>query len=152
MVGLLPVVRCGIVCPNFADFAPCYCVDNGDGQSIYLDCSNQNLNDTATSPILNSFLLSPGVDPVVEMNLSDNQITQIPNEIHDFGSLQIVDLDFNQIQYIKSGAFNFTSRLRYLYLNGNPNGNKINYIEPGAFLGTSILNFVLIYSSTLIKI
>ena len=69
------------------------------------------------------------------MNLSDNQLTQIPNEIHDFDQLQIIDFDFNKILTIQSGAFNFTSRLRFLYLNGNPNGNKINYIEPGAFLG-----------------
>ena len=69
------------------------------------------------------------------MNLSDNQLTQIPNEIRYFDYLQIVDLDFNKILSIKSGAFNFTSRLRYLYLNGNPTGHKINYIEPGAFVG-----------------
>ena len=140
LVDFVPVARCGIVCPNFADFAPCYCVDNGDGQSIYLDCSYQNLNDSATTPILNSFLSNPNVDPVVEMNLSDNQLTQIPNEIRYFDYLQIVDLDFNKILSIKSGAFNFTSRLRYLYLNGNPTGHKINYIEPGAFLG-KILHF-----------
>jgi len=83
--------------------------------------------------MLDSFITTPGVSPMAELNLFNSQLTRVPNQIKYFPQLEIVYLNDNKIESIDAGTFNFTgtSRVLYIYLNDN----QLSTIAPGAFQG-----------------
>lgn len=118
-------------CPPAASVSPCVCRDNNDGVTVFLNCYNQNLDDTKISQILNSFLSTSGVSPLGRLDLFFNKLTKVPVEIPQFPQLDLVYLYRNSIDSVKSGAFNFAKTLVRLDLYDN----QITAIEPGAFQG-----------------
>ena len=119
-----------LTCPPAASVSPCVCRDNNDGVTVFLNCYNQNLDDTKISQILNTFL-SGGVSPLGRLDLFFNKLTKVPVEIPQFPQLDLVYLYRNSIDSVKSGAFNFGKTLVRLDLYDN----QIATIEPGAFQG-----------------
>ena len=124
-------------CPPAASVSPCVCRDNNDGVTVFLNCYNQNLDDTKISQILNSFLSTSGVSPLGRLDLFFNKLTKVPAEIPQFPQLDLVYLYRNSIDSVKSGAFNFAKTLVRLDLYDN----QITAIEPGAFQGNLKFKF-----------
>ena len=132
--GLVLTVRSEVICPLASDYSPCDCreptlvIDQG---TIVLDCSRRNLDDSAVSKILDTFLNTIGVSPLGYATFTGNRLTKVPDQIRQFPQLFAVALDYNNIQSIPTGAFNFVRTLKYLYLSVN----QMTTIAPGAFGG-----------------
>ena len=63
--------------------------------------------------------------------MENNQLTLVPSQIQIFPQLIYVDLSFNQITMIQTGAFDFSKTVDQLILSNN----IIRTIEADAFLG-----------------
>ena len=136
---LLPLlvvqVKAAVICPPDDAIAPCNCAESSYYPgNIYLDCYYSNLNDSQTGEILDGYLTTSGVSPLVYLNLQYNRLTRVPSQVKS--CTQLVDLyfDANLITSVESGAFNFTgssNSLRNLYLFGN----QLTTIAPDAFEG-----------------
>lgn len=110
---------------------PCNCSSgNGDGTGV-LDCSDTNLNDDLASHILDLFITPESISLLYRINLENNQLTLVPSQIPIFPQLIYVDLSFNQITMIQTGAFDFSKTVDQLILSNN----IIRTIEADAFLG-----------------
>jgi hypothetical protein len=148
---LVSVIRCEVICPLATDYSPCDCREPAlliDQGTIVLDCSRLNLDDSAVSKILDSFLNTIGVSPLGYASFTGNRLTKVPDQIRQFTQLFAVALDHNNIHTIPTGAFNFVKTLKYLYLSFN----QMTSIAPGAFGGTlKIISFKLnVYSNNFI--
>ena len=100
-----------------------------------LDCKDQGLHDHGISRILTSFL--PVQDKLKKIILSNNRLTKVPNEIRQFNHITRVDLRFNQIRWIESGAFKFSDIEVEEFGLVDLGDNQINHIEANAFQGNS---------------
>lgn len=109
---------------------PCACpiYENNYAQ---LDCLSTGLGDLRTNNILDLFLGSIDANDLKSLNLPRNKLSKIPAKMSMFPRLENVDLKFNNINSIPTGAFNFTATLRHLDLQHN----NIEQIEPAAFQG-----------------
>ena len=74
-----------------------------------LDCGRKGLDDETISRILDAYLNTPGVNPLGELSLWNNRLTRIPNQLHYFNHLKLVDLDSNDISSIVPGTFIYNS-------------------------------------------
>ena len=121
------------MCPSDDSISPCKCNNIGESYGcLTLDCADQKLGDERISQILNYFL--PAEEKLSEIILCNNNLSKIPDEIRQFNYFSRVDLRFNQIRKIGSGAFKFPDKVNKsvkLYLSSN----QINEIESGAFQG-----------------
>ena len=168
LILLLPsLVNADVTCPPAAAYEPCDCSEaSSKPGTVILTCDN--LNDSKVSDILDAFLTTPGVSPLGDLNLSNNQLTRVPSQIKLFDKLEWVDLLINSITSIESGAFNFPNAanpIRYLHLDDNQlttiasgtfsfpdaanpiwglylDENRLTSIAPGAFKGQN--QFILI--------
>ena len=119
-------------CPSGKSRSPCICRGNGEIGGLELDCTNRPLGDDKISQILNIFLQDE--DRLGKILLRNTSLSQVPEEIGQFTSLAFVDLSFNQIRSIKSGAFKFPDIVK------EPGSvdlgyNQIGLIEDNAFQG-----------------
>ena len=120
------------VCPPPGEIAPCSCTDLGsEGLVIQLNCRSANLNDARASQILDKMISWPRVSPLRYVDFSYNQLTKVPNQLPQFGLLNNVNLNANQITSIKANAFDFVATFTSISLNSNP----ITSIQEGAFQG-----------------
>jgi Leucine-rich repeat (LRR) protein len=91
------------------------------------------LSDAKIDQILTSFL--PDIQnissPLTSLDVSGNRLTHVPSQLSKFERLNYVDLSYNNIRNLSSGAFNFTAKSINLFINNN----KIRSIEPDAFQG-----------------
>lgn len=119
-----------IVCPKPDDYFPCKCLDYNDG-TAYLFCDRQNMQDAKISQILQAYLATANVSPLSFLQLQYNQLSRVPAEIHLFPALNYVNLEYNNIENVQTGAFNFTALLYQLHLSSNP----LLAIQTDAFQG-----------------
>ena len=80
---LLPLlvvqVKAAVICPPDDAIAPCNCAESSYYPgNIYLDCYYSNLNDSQTGEILDGYLTTSGVSPLVYLNLQYNRLTRVP--------------------------------------------------------------------------
>ena len=125
------------VCPSANVILPCTC-SQYTTNTTQLDCNSLNLIDSQASEILDAYLSSPGVSPVGQLYLSNNNLTRVPVQVKSFTQLEYAILDYNSITSIESGAFNASDAanpLRYLFLDGN----QLTKIAPGAFKGCRLI-------------
>ena len=115
------MVPFSVVCPDFKRYQPCYCLpDDPEGiPQISLVCNNWNLTDTEISDILDSFLSTPDVSPILRLVLSENRLTRVPNQVRFFDRLAHVDLQGNRIENVHSGAFGAQNHQMLVFLNRN---------------------------------
>ena len=119
------------MCPSSQLIEPCQCGFYGEIDRSNLFCTGRKLNDTEMSRILDIFLSHPNVSALGKLSLGSSRLTQVPKQIPRFPQIDHVDLDFNQIKSIQSGAFNFTKKLVKLTLRGN----SMRIIDSNAFQG-----------------
>jgi hypothetical protein len=140
-------VSSALIQPNPNDYAPCICLDGRDGLTLYVECSNHNLDDTKISTILNSFL-APGISPLGGLILTNNQLTKIPDQLKQFTQLTYVDLDENKISSLTAGTLSFTARIDAI----NLGFNQLTTIAPGAFDGSyGSGSYIGLYSNSLTR-
>ena len=120
-----------VVCPPIPLIEPCQCGFYGQIGAINLFCTGRNLNDAEVSRILNVFLSHPNVSALGKVSLGHNRLTRVPMQFRRFPQLDHVDLDYNNITFIQSGAFQFTKTLQKLSLKSN----SLTEIDAGAFQG-----------------
>ena len=113
---------------------PCICGRYEESDNIYLNCNNQDLNDTQIDFILNVFGNNgPNVKyaPIGALGLAENQLTRVPEKIRFYNKLNDINLSSNNITSISTGVFNFYRTLSHLNIGRNP----LLKIEPDAFVG-----------------
>ena len=130
-----------LICPDQYEISPCECkcreVRSGEiCRTVKLICYYNELNDSQVSEILEAYLATPDVSPLLELDLSENNLSRIPSQLSRFPHLVYVDFKLNNITYIQSGSFNFTDPIIELHLEKN----ELNHIEPGAFQGILSIN------------
>ena len=65
-----------VVCPSASAISPCTCrASSIDPNGLYVDCAKLGLSDSNMSTILNVFLYTKGVSPVIELDASYNNLT-----------------------------------------------------------------------------
>jgi len=99
--------------------------------TLILECSRCNLTDSEVSDILDAFLSTPGVSPLLILNLSGNQLTRVPSQMQLFTELVVIEFQNNAIPSIESGTFNSNDDNWSLYLDSN----QLTTIAPSAFRG-----------------
>ena len=119
-------------CPSGKYISPCKCSGNGEIGGLELDCTDRPLGDDKISQILNIFLQDE--DRLGKILLRNTGLSKVPEEIGQFTRLAFVDLQFNKIRSIKSGAFKFPDIVK------EPGSvdlgyNQIGLIEDNAFQG-----------------
>ena len=108
--------------------SPCTCRNSAiQNKGLTLDCKNQGLEGGIISRVLNHFL--PVEEKLRKIILNNNRLNKVPDEIRQFNHLRYVDLRFNQIRNIESGAIN---KVMYRV---DLDHNQIYHIESGAFKG-----------------
>jgi len=120
-------------CPLSKSITPCTCRGSGENGGLTLDCNSQVLGDDNISRILSTFL--PFEEKLGRIHLSNNSLSKVPEEINQFTHLAYVELMWNRIRSIKSGAFKFPDKVvkpGYVDLGYN----QISLIENGAFQGS----------------
>jgi len=129
--AIVTLVQGLVVCPSPAEsYSPCSCDEyTQQPGTISLYCAFMNLNDSAVSDILDSFVSQSTISPIAELRLESNLLTRVPDQIRLFPQLYSVQLYGNEIEQIPPAAFNITvSPVRIvLYL------NRIKTIAPYAF-------------------
>ena len=134
--AIVSLVQGLVVCPSPAEsYSPCSCDEYSQQPgTISLYCAFKNLNDSAVSDILDSFVNASSksqstISPIAELRLESNLLTRVPDQIRLFQQLHSVQLYGNEIEQIPPAAFNITvSPVRIvLYL------NRIKTIAPYAF-------------------
>ena len=142
--SLLPAGEAAVVCPPLTSYAPCNCREYTPSQfrpqkpgKITLNCQYFVLSDSRVSQILDTFLTTPGVSALVELELTGNQLSKVPDQIVLFPELTDVFLSQNEIASIgpSSFIFNETYPLSLLTLGQN---DGLSTIAPGAFQGLDI--------------
>ena len=129
-------------CPPVEDFRPCSCEDHHGGAvkangSLKLNCNNKQLGNAKISLILNSFLRLRG-QKLRKIYLNNNSLVNgVPDEIRLFDELSSVDLRWNPIRIIESGAFKFPDRVADPGL-VDLSFNQITHIKDDAFQGNFI--------------
>ena len=125
-------------CPPEEDFKPCSCQSIGVSKgSLKLDCTNKGLGHVRISQILQNFLLLQNKTSrkLGQIILIGNRLVNgVPDEIRLFDELSMVDLQWNQIRIIESGAFKFPDKVvepGFVDLGFN----QITHIMGGAFQG-----------------
>lgn len=122
-------------CPPSASIFPCTCSTSQLVRAypeLYITCNNLNLTDLQLSNVLNVLISPQFTSPVVSLSASQNQLTQIPNQISQFKTLANLDLSKNLISNISSLiglSFNPSSAS----ISINLNYNKITNIPAGTF-------------------
>lgn len=129
------------VCPPANVLEPCNCYTQSTDRNerilvLSFQCYNKQLDDEKMNQLLNQFISTSDASPLRELNLSYNNLTQIPDQFRQFNQLERVYLQSNNIRSITKETFNTTRLLQKLYLSNN----MINYIEPGTFNGTATIN------------
>jgi len=127
-------------CPNPGSISPCTCrqyyvYPTGYEKSIVVDCQRKNLTDAQISVILNTLLVSPGLNPVISILASSNQLTKVPDEISKFPALNIVYLGENQITELPctDGKSFINNRFATGKIDIYLSNNQITRIPSGAF-------------------
>lgn len=125
-----------LICPNSSSISPCVCKNNVNfNNSISVECSSKRLNDSEISRILDIFLLTPGLSPVVDIWAVGHFFTKVPSQISKFPFLSTVSLGSNKITEIPD--LNGTAFLKNYLTNGTIeirlNLNLIKRIPPGVF-------------------
>ena len=120
-----------VVCPPTTSH-PCDCRESSNyPNGLYVGCAYLSLSDAAMSKILNVFLYTKGVSPVVELNAYGNSLTKEPSQISQFTATSVtIYLSYNQISSISSGAFSYPNATS---VHINLWSNKITSILSGAF-------------------
>ena len=121
-------------CPESSLISPCRCKLEQylDDKFMELDCSFRDLNNSMISDVLDVFNSTLN-RPLSRLNLSNNRLTQIPDQLRILDRLRFVNLGHNQISVVRTGTFKSKSSKRHteVFLNDN----KIIKIEPNSFQG-----------------
>ena len=130
------MVEGAVVCPSAADYAPCECSEYSyQPGTIFLGCSSKQLTDSRASEILDAFLTTPGVSPLVYLDLQYSQLTRVLSQIKSFPQLERVYIVFNSITSVDyNKAFNFTEGA-YPLDGLTLHVNQLTTIAPGSFKG-----------------
>ena len=101
---------------------------------ITMDISSNKISDLAVDRILQWILDSPSISTLKKMDISYNELTEIPKKLLLFENLQEIDISFNPIDgIIRAGSFKSFLTSKSYVLNLEMMG--INKIEPGTFIG-----------------
>ena len=123
-------------CPESSLISPCRCKLEQylDDKFMELDCSFRDLNNSMISDVLDAFN-STMKRPLSRFNLSNNRLTQLPEQLRILDRLRFVNLGHNQIKVVRTGTFKSKSSKRHteVFLNDN----KIIKIEPNSFQGST---------------
>ena len=120
------------ICPPPEAYAPCYCgYTSLEPNAIALTCDSFNLTDSEVSDILDTFLSTPDISPLVLLSLRNNQLTRVPSQMQLFTELQVIDLENNAITSVESGTFKFNAD----YLSLSLENNQLTTIAPDSFIG-----------------
>ena len=128
-----------VICPPTNVISPCTCSEYTTNTTT-LNCYSHGLIDSQASDILDAYLSSPGVSPVVVLTLAFNFLSRVPDQVKSFTQLQNAYLNSNAITSIESGAFNASNAanpLKELSLSYN----QLTTIAPGAFKGSNFVYF-----------
>ena len=118
---------------------PCICstfVSYPETQIGYaIECSNKKLTDTRLAVILKNLnTISDARTYLSRLDFSTNRLSRILESLGSFQNLKAINFDYNAINTLLSGSFNFTdAQFRDISLCES----KIKSIEPGAFQGTN---------------
>lgn len=99
-----------------------------------LDCTHKGLGHVKISQILKTFLLLRDKKLKQIILINNRLVNGVPDEISLFDELSMVDLQWNQMRTIESGAFKFPDRVEkpgFIDLGFN----QITHIKGGAFQG-----------------
>jgi hypothetical protein len=133
------VLEAAVVCPPTAVYEPCSCSESTSTGAIKLNCFNKNLGDAQVNELLDAFLATPGVSPLLNLDLTTNKLTRVPDQIRLFPEFNYISLSSNNITSpVGKCSFNFTDGtvVRYLSLSNN----KVTTIAPGAFQDIRLSN------------
>ena len=132
-------------CPTSDMIAPCKCIDPSVSNKqtiiysgLLITCKDQLMGDVNVSQLLNFFLVAMGGDQLIgQLILSNTSLSRVPDEIRFFNNLNYVDLRYNKITIVPSGAFKFPTDRVIAPGKIDLAFNRIKNIERGAFQGTS---------------
>ena len=123
------------ICPPPETYAPCYCGPNfKKPNTIQLSCfefQSLNLTDSEVSDILDVFVTTPDISPMIIFDAHTNQLTRIPSQIKLLNDLISINFYKNSITSVESGTFKFNDKGWFLDLGAN----KLTTIPPGTFKG-----------------
>ena len=129
-------------CAVINDYSyPCICStfylnpQNSATSAYAIECSSKRMTDTSLTAILDNLnsLSDDARTYLSRLDLSNNRLTRIPENLNIFQNLKAVNFDYNGINTLFPGTFNFTAaQFREISLLGS----KLKSIEPGAFQGT----------------
>ena len=94
------------------------------------DAGSSRLTDSIALRILN-WVVASSNSTLTTLYMDTNELVQVPSRISSFRVLTYVDLSYNAIQVLRTGALSFTAPVDRLLLNGN----DISYVQPDAFQG-----------------
>ena len=83
---------------------------------LTVNCAYSKLDDWQLSNILDVFLFSPNVSPVIELYASHNSLTKVPHQIPKFAALKEIKLGHNEITEIPSTALDSNSATANYYI------------------------------------
>lgn len=131
------------LCPAAVDISPCTCgFTNSQNTTVTIDCSNNNLTDTAMTEIMNKIYPWSPVDTIY---FNGNNLTQIPAGLAKFTQLYWLEFQSNSITSI---GLNDLSGLTAPVEEINLSTNQITTIADGAFPSSSSKFLIIFCIST----
>lgn len=131
------------LCPAAVDISPCTCgFTNSQNTTVTIDCSNNNLTDTAMTEIMNKIYPWSPVDTIY---FNGNNLTQIPAGLAKFTQLHWLEFQSNSITSI---GLNDLSGLTAPVEEINLSTNQITTIADGAFPSSSSKFLIIFCIST----
>ena len=135
-------------CPTYAlDIAPCLCVpttDKSSGTTVTLKCdpsingdSRINIDDVTMAGVIGNVSASTPLDTI---NLSSNQLTQVPASLTQYTQLVSVSLASNNITFVDVNQLNLTASVQLIDLSSNQITNVAAGVFPSIFFYSSIFH------------
>ena len=103
-------------CPAVS-ISPCSCQPTTDSSTtLTISCAAKSLTDSGMKTIVNKI---PATTPVDTMDLSSNQLTQIPKGLTQFAQLANLNLSLNAITAVNSGDLSLKGTVTNLDMSSN---------------------------------